>query len=44
MTIDSTEFGSITIDGKKYEHDVILDWTGRVDKGWLHTIHLIDKY
>jgi len=44
MTINSTEFGSITIDGKKYEHDVILDWTGKVEKGWLHTRHLIDKF
>ncbi len=24
MPIDATEFGSITIDGKTYEHDVII--------------------
>jgi hypothetical protein len=32
MSIDKTEFGSITIDGKKYEHDVIIHLSGQVDK------------
>lgn len=30
--IDSTEFGSITIDGSVYDHDVIFRLNGRVKK------------
>jgi len=30
--IDATEFGSITIDGKTYEHDVVLRAGGAVEK------------
>ena len=41
--IDSTEFGSITIDGKKYEYDVVVSYDGKIRKGWLQTRHLIDK-
>ncbi len=32
MPIDATEFGSITIDGKTYEHDVIIRLSGKVEK------------
>lgn len=32
MKIDSTEFGRITIDGKTYEHDVIVRLSGKVKK------------
>jgi hypothetical protein len=32
MSIDRTEFGSITIDGKTYDHDVIIHLSGRVEK------------
>src|SRR5438094_944433 len=32
MSIDRTEFGSITIDGKNYEHDVIIHLSGQVEK------------
>ena len=32
MTIDSTIFGAITIDGKTYEHDVIVRLSGEVVK------------
>jgi hypothetical protein len=32
MKIDSTEFGSITIGGKTYEHDVLIDLSGDVSK------------
>ena len=32
MPIDGTEFGSITIDGKSYEHDVIIRLSGKVEK------------
>jgi hypothetical protein len=32
MPIEHTEFGSITIDGKTYEHDVIIRLSGKVDK------------
>jgi hypothetical protein len=31
-TIDNTQFGSISIDGKQYNHDVIIRLNGRVDK------------
>lgn len=30
--IEKTKFGSITIDGKKFEHDVIIRLDGRVEK------------
>lgn len=32
MTIESTEFGSITIDGRIYDHDVIIRLSGEVKK------------
>jgi hypothetical protein len=32
MTIDSTTFGTITIDGKTYEHDVVVRLSGEVVK------------
>ncbi len=32
MKIDGTEFGSITIDGRTYEHDVLIDLSGEVSK------------
>ncbi len=32
MRIDGTEFGSITIDGKTYDHDVIVNLSGDVAK------------
>jgi hypothetical protein len=32
MKIDGTEFGSITIDGKTYEHDVVIHLSGKVEK------------
>ena len=32
MPIDSTEFGAITVDGKTYEHDVIIRLSGEVEK------------
>jgi hypothetical protein len=32
MTIDSTIFGAITIDGKTYEHDVVVRLSGEVVK------------
>jgi hypothetical protein len=31
-TIDSTRFGSITIEGKKYKHDVVIQLDGTVAK------------
>jgi len=30
MKIDSTTFGTITIDGKTYEHDVVVRLSGEV--------------
>jgi hypothetical protein len=32
MKIESTEFGSITIDGKKYEFDVVVRLSGEIIK------------
>jgi len=32
MKIESTEFGSITIDGKKYEYDVVIRLSGEIEK------------
>jgi hypothetical protein len=32
MPIDATEFGSITVDGKTYKHDVIIRLSGKVEK------------
>jgi len=30
--IEKTKFGSITVDGKRYEHDLIIRLDGRVEK------------
>lgn len=43
MKIDSTEFGSITIEGKRYSHDVVVSYKGKIEKGWLQTRHLINE-
>jgi hypothetical protein len=50
MKIDRTEFGSITIDGKTYDHDVIIDLSGgvtkqkkRLSKEKYGTSHIISK-
>jgi hypothetical protein len=32
MKIDSTQFGSITIDGETYPHDVVVRLSGKVEK------------
>jgi hypothetical protein len=32
MRIDGTEFGSITIDGTTYDHDVLISLSGKVKK------------
>ncbi len=32
MPIDATEFGSITVDGETYHHDVIIRLSGKVEK------------
>lgn len=32
MSIEGTQFGSITIDGKTYDHDVIIGLSGEVRK------------
>lgn len=32
MSIDGTDFGSITIDGKTYEYDVVIHLSGEVEK------------
>ncbi len=50
MTIESTAFGSITVDGKAYEHDVIIRLSGEVikrkkklSKKYYGTSHVISK-
>ena len=32
MPIDGTEFGAVTIDGKTYDHDVVIRLSGKVEK------------
>ena len=50
MPIEDTKFGSITIDGKTYEHDVIVRLSGKVEKRQKKlsketygTLHIISK-
>ena len=50
MTIESTTFGSITVDGRTYEHDVIIRLSGevmkrkkRLSKQYYGTSHVISK-
>lgn len=43
--IDTYHFGSITVDGKEYHHDVEVRWTGEVLKWWRlegHSVALDD--
>jgi len=40
--IEEYHFGSITISGKTYNHDVEVRWTGEVLKWWRKESHLID--
>jgi len=40
--IKEYKFGSITIDGKTYNHDVEVRWTGEVLKWWRGESHVID--
>lgn len=40
--IEEYHFGSITIEGKTYNHDVEVRWTGQVLKWWRKESHLID--
>jgi len=39
--IENYKFGSITIDGKTYNHDVEVRWTDEVLKWWRKESHLI---
>ena len=50
MTIEGTAFGSITVDGTTYEHDVIIRVSGevmkrkkRLSKQYYGTSHVISK-
>ena len=50
MRIESTEFGSITIDGKRYEFDVVVRMSGEItkrkkklSKKYYGTSHMISK-
>ena len=40
--IEEYKFGSITIDGKNYEYDVEVRWTGEVLKWWRGESHIVD--
>lgn len=40
--IEAYHFGSITIDGKNYNHDVEVRWTGQVLEWWRQESHIID--
>ncbi|GAH97601.1 unnamed protein product, partial [marine sediment metagenome] len=42
MTIEEYKFGSITINGKTYEYDVEVRWTGEVLKWWRGESHVVD--
>ena len=50
MEIESTKFGTITIDGKTYEHDVVIRLSGEVmkrkkklSKKYYGTSHVLSK-
>jgi hypothetical protein len=50
MRIDRTEFGSITVDGETYDHDVVIGLSGgvtkrkkRLSKEQYGTSHIISK-
>jgi len=40
--IEEYHFGSITIDGKTYNHDVEVRWSGEVLSWWRKESHVID--
>ena len=40
--IEEYHFGSITINGETYNHDVEVRWTGEVFKWWRKESHIID--
>ena len=40
--ITSYQFGSITIDGQTYDHDIEVDWEGKIEKWWRNESHVID--
>jgi hypothetical protein len=40
--IEEYHFGSITIDGKTYNHDVEVRWNGEILKWWRKESHIID--
>jgi hypothetical protein len=40
--IEEYHFGSITIDGKTYNHDVEVRWTGEVLDWWRKESHIVD--
>jgi hypothetical protein len=40
VLINSTEFGSITIDGKTYYNDVIVSWDGKIKEARIFVRHL----
>ena len=43
VMIDSTAFGSITIDGKTYESDVAVTWEWKVKEARTEARHLVGK-
>ncbi len=43
MQIDSTEFGSIVVNKKMYNSDVILSYKGKVEEASMYERHLISE-
>lgn len=40
--IEEYHFGSITIDGKTYNQDIEVHWTGEILKWWRKESHVVD--
>lgn len=40
--VEEYKFGSITIDGKIYDYDIEIRWSGEVLKWWRKESHIID--
>ncbi len=41
VRVDGYSFGKIVIDGKEYNHDVIVYWDGKVEKWWRKEGHRV---
>ncbi len=41
VRVDEYDFGRIIVDGKKYNHDVIVFWDGKIEKWWRKEGHKV---